>query len=89
MREFGITQLQYRKRKQQQKLFRLGREVLTCSCLLGSGAYMEDRVLKIGAIGEHAETEEVAVLSHAIKGLIERGEALLAIEDEEGVLRAV
>ena len=42
-----------------------------------------------GAIGELPKAEEVAVVAHAIKGLVERGEALLAIQDEEGVLRAV
>ena len=50
---------------------------------------MEDSVLEVGAIGELPKAEEVAVVAHAIKGLVERGEALLAIQNEEGVLRAV
>ena len=60
-----------------------------CLRPLGRGAHVEDRLLEVGAIDELLEVEEVAMLADAVERLVERRQPLLAVEHEEGVLRAV
>ena len=50
---------------------------------------MEDRLLEVGAFSERPQIQEVAMLADTKEGLVERGEALLAVQDERGMLRPI
>jgi hypothetical protein len=43
-----------------------------------------DRLVDVGAAEERAEVEEEAGIADAVDRLVERGESLLAVEDEVG-----
>ena len=50
------------------------------------GAHVEDRLFEVGAIEQLLQIKVIAMLADAVEGLVERSEALLTVEHQEGML---